>query len=150
MTAEDVERIVSMEDPDNPQNLVVRHRGKIESVINNAICIQQLIAESKESGEGTQEDVFDSFLWSFVDDKPVLNMRWKVGGGLTDALTQSPESIALSKALKKKGFRFVGPTTCYAMMQATGMVLDHPVGSPEWEAARARLENRPGGYQQNT
>ena len=52
-----------------------------------------------------------------------------------------------SKALKKLGFKFVGPTTCYAMMQSVGMVIDHPYNSPEWNAAHERLKLRPGGYQ---
>ena len=94
--------------------------------------------------------VFDSFLWSFVQNKPILNTQWKQGQGLTDALTKSPESEAMSKALKKQGFRFVGPTTCYALMQSTGMVIDHPEGSDEWKAAVERLEKRPEGFQKDT
>lgn len=62
-----------------------------------------------------------------------MNVFWK--GDLKDAATQTQESQDMSKALKKLGFRFVGPTTCYAMMQAVGMVLDHPVNSKEWKAA---------------
>ena len=53
----------------------------------------------------------------------------------------------MSKALKKKGFKFVGPTTMYAMMQSVGMVIDHPVDSPEYTDAIKRLKKRPGGYQ---
>ena len=54
----------------------------------------------------------------------------------------------MSKALKQKGFRFVGPTTCYAMMQSVGMVIDHPVDSDEWKAAYQRLQARKGGFQE--
>lgn len=77
-------------------------------------------------------------------DKPILN-QWK--GNLADATTKTKESEALSKALKNRGFKFVGPTTCYAMMQSCGLVVDHPVNSPEWKEAYRRLTGRPGGYQ---
>ena len=140
MTDEDVERIVNEEDKENPTNLVVRHRGKIQSVINNAKCIQEL------SQKHSDDNYFDTLLWSFVDDKPILNTTWK--GSLSDATTQTKESQAMSKALKKLGFRFVGPTTMLAMMQSVGMVIDHPVDSPEWKVARERLERRPNGYQE--
>mmetsp|Transcript_11163 Transcript_11163/g.24900 ORF Transcript_11163/g.24900 Transcript_11163/m.24900 type:complete len:98 (-) Transcript_11163:132-425(-) len=54
---------------------------------------------------------------------------------------------AISKELKKRGWKFVGPTTCYAMMQACGMVIDHPHGTVEWNRALQRLKQRPGGFQ---
>ena len=155
MTDKDIKRILEADEED-PTNMVVRHRGKIEATINNAKCIQEMYQEEDDDGDEMvhkntkpRQDLFDKFLWSFVDDKPILNTRWKQGEGLTNALVKSPESEAMSKALKKKGFRFVGPTTCYAMMQSVGMVIDHPVGSPEWEAAVERLKQRPGGYQQD-
>ena len=143
MTPADVDRIVQEEDKNNnPRNLVVRHRGKIEAVINNAKYIQEM----KKTGGSCS---FDEFLWSFVEDQPILN-RWKKNGQqqLRDAPSQTTESQAMGKALKKIGFRFVGPTTCYAMMQSVGMVIDHPVDSPEWKAAHERLQSRPGGYQE--
>ncbi|CAB9502111.1 DNA-3-methyladenine glycosylase [Seminavis robusta] len=150
MTAKDVQRILDTNEED-PTNMVVRHRGKIEATINNAKCIQTMYEEEEEEGkEDSKHGIFDSFLWSFVNDKPILNTHWKHGEGLTTALTKTPESEAMSKALKKKGFRFVGPTTCYAMMQSVGMVIDHPAGSPEWHAAVERLGKRPGGYQKDT
>lgn len=142
MTAEDVERILAEEDKDNTSNVVVRHRGKIESVINNARCIKALQKEHPD-----QPDYFDEFIWSFVDDKPILNMKWD-GRSLEHAIAQTKESRAMSKALKKLGFRFVGPTTMYAMMQSCGLVIDHPIGSPEWIVARDRLKQRTKGYQE--
>lgn len=149
MTDQDVERILNEEDKENTRNIVVRHRGKIESVINNAKCIQRLYVEAAEDNETAitpKHGVFDHLLWNFVDDKPILNVSWK--GDLRDAATQIPESQDMSKWLKKMGFRFVGPTTCYAMMQSVGMVLDHPVDSKEWKATKERLEKRTEGYQE--
>jgi DNA-3-methyladenine glycosylase I len=149
MTQEDVERLLQEEDAENTRNIIVRHRGKIEAVINNAKCIQQMRKEEQSSG-GNDDDkqgnhgVLDSLVWSFVQDQPLLN-RWK--GQLRDVPSQTAESQAMSKALKKLGFKFVGPTTCYAMMQSLGMVIDHPVDS-EWKAAQERLKKRPGGYQE--
>jgi hypothetical protein len=86
--------------------------------------------------------VFAHYLWSFVDHKPILNYR-----AMDDHTSTSIESENMSKSLKKKGFKFVGPTTCYSLMQATGMVIDHPYHSPEWQLAYQRLQQRPGGYQ---
>lgn len=140
MTNKDVERILAEEDKLNPRNIVVRHRGKIESVISNAKCIQKLLQENPGN-----PDYFDEFLWGFVNDKPILNTRWD-GKSLDNVVNQTEESRAMSKALKSRGFRFVGPTTMYALMQSCGMVIDHPVDSPEWHAARDRLMERPGGY----
>ena len=131
---DDVERILAQEAGADSTKIVVRHRGKIQSVINNAKCVLQI---QKETGRS-----FADFLWDFVDHKPILNMA------KTANLCTSPESQAMSKELKKRGFKFVGPTTCYAMMQAMGLVLDHPVNTPEWKAARERLQARPGGYQE--
>jgi DNA-3-methyladenine glycosylase I len=91
---------------------IIRHRGKIESTISNARSLLTL----QKSGE-TLADL----VWSFVDNKPVVN-RWKQMG---DVPPETPASKALSKELKSRGFRFVGPTTCYAFMQAAGLVNDH-------------------------
>lgn len=151
MSSEDVQRILQ-EDDENKRNIIVRHRGKIESVINNAKCIQKLQKEIKNdnnsrinAGADHYHGAFDAFLWSFVNNQPILNMSWN--GDLKSATSQSPESNAMSKALKKRGFRFVGPTTCYAMMQSIGMVIDHPKDSKEWMSAKERLESRSFGYQ---
>ena len=102
---DDVERLVL--DPG-----IVRHRGKIESVVNNA----RRILEIQES-----EGSFSSYVWSFVDQAPVQNAF----DSLKDLPSTTDTSKRLSKDLKKRGFRFVGPTTVYAFMQATGMVNDH-------------------------
>ena len=145
MTDQDVERILNEENDDTRQ-IIVRHRGKIEAVIDNAKCIEKLRADSKAKEATPKHGVFDDLLWSFVGDKPILNVTWK--GDLKDVATQTKESQEMSKTLKKLGFRFVGPTTCYAMMQSVGMVLDHPVNTKEWKVAKERLEKREGGYQE--
>ncbi len=93
---------------------IIRNKLKIASTINNAQAILKLY----ESGTTLSE-----FVWSFVDHTPIIN-RYKT---LAEVPTQTQTSKALSKALKKSGFRFVGPTTMYAMMQAIGMVNDHTI-----------------------
>ena len=90
---------------------IVRHRGKIEAAISNARAFLEL-----ESGPG-----FSQFLWSFVDGAPKQNAYKK----MADLPTETPDSKALSKALKSHGFRFTGPTTLRAFMQSVGMVNDH-------------------------
>lgn len=149
MTQADVQAILDSQG-DSPRDTVVRHRGKIEATINNAKCVLEMQKEA-----GGDEMALDRFLWSFVDDKPILH-KWGKNfdphnrDTLSECHTQTAESQAMSKALKKKGFKFVGPTTCYAMMQSVGMVIDHPMNSKEWEAARKRLESRKGGFQERT
>jgi DNA-3-methyladenine glycosylase I len=93
---------------------IVRNRLKIASTIRNA---KAFLAIQKEFGS------FDRYIWQFVGGKPRVN-AWKLGNRLP-AFT--PESDAMSKDLKKRGFNFVGSTICYAFMQATGMVNDHAV-----------------------
>jgi DNA-3-methyladenine glycosylase I len=93
---------------------IVRHRLKIESTIQNA---KAFLAVQKEFG------TFDSYVWSFVGGVPLQNGR----KSLSEVPSSSPESDTLSKDLKKRGFKFVGSTTCYAFMQAVGMVNDHVV-----------------------
>jgi len=91
---------------------IIRNKLKIASTINNAKAILELY----KSGTTLSE-----FVWSFVDDAPTIN-HYKT---LADLPAQTETSKSLSKALKEQGFRFVGPTTMYAMMQALGMVNDH-------------------------
>lgn len=91
---------------------IVRNRLKIESTVSNA---QAFLKVQKEFGS------FDKYLWSFVNGKPIRRSP-KTREGF---IAHSPESDALSKDLKKRGFRFVGTTIMYAFMQATGMVNDH-------------------------
>ena len=136
MHTTDVERIVN----ETGSETVVRHRGKIQSVIHNAKCVLEMRSQAESSASN---QVLDDFLWSFVDHKPILN-RWTS----RDRPSTSEASVAMSKALKKHGFKFVGPTTCYSMMQSVGMVIDHTVDTPEWEAAHERLQRREGGYQE--
>ena len=135
MTESDVERLLSKKSNDSTQ-LVVRHRGKLESVINNAAVIQKL------KTDGTIYSLKE-YLWSFVNNQPILN-QWQ---SLSDMPSKTDESECMSKALKKHGFKFVGPTTCYAFMQSCGFVIDHPVGTKHWAEAEKRLKKRKGGYQ---
>jgi len=113
--SEDVERLLL-------DSGIVRHRGKIEAVINNAARAQDLVAEAGSLA---------AFFWSF---EPKAE-------DLSEPQTQStsPASIALSKALKKRGWKFVGPTTAFAFMQAMGLINDHAHGcSCRARAAKAR------------
>ncbi|HEY5341431.1 MAG TPA: DNA-3-methyladenine glycosylase I [Candidatus Aquilonibacter sp.] len=91
---------------------IVRNRAKIESTIGNA---RAFLAVRREFGS------FDAYVWAFVDGKPVVNRR----RGDDAAPATSAISDALSKDLKRRGFKFVGSTICYAFMQAIGMVDDH-------------------------
>lgn len=91
---------------------IVRNRLKIASVVKNAgACLEV----QKEFGS------FDRYLWQFVGGKPQVNARRE----LREVPARTPESDAMSKALRKRGFTFVGSTICYAFMQAVGMVNDH-------------------------
>ena len=91
---------------------IVRNRLKIESTISNA---RAFLDVQKEFGS------FDSYIWQFTGGKPLQN-RWKT---MSNVPASSTESDAMSRDLKKRGFRFVGSTICYAFMQAVGMVNDH-------------------------
>ena len=93
---------------------IVRNRLKIEATVANARAFLQL---QEQFGS------FDSYIWKFVGGSPVRN-RWKTHKSVP---SQTPLSEALSKDLLRRGFRFVGPTICYAFMQATGLVNDHLV-----------------------
>ena len=91
---------------------IVRNRLKVAAAIGNA---RTFLEVQKESGD------FDTYVWSFVDGNPVQN-AWD---SLSDIPASTPLSETMSKELRRRGFRFVGPTICYAFMQATGMVNDH-------------------------
>ena len=108
-TDQDVERLMSDEG-------IIRNRLKIKSVISNA----KAWVEIMKAGEGA----FCDLVWSVVSGKTVTN-KWS---DLSDTPVSTAESEELSKLLKKKGFKFVGPTICYAYMQACGMVNDHVTG----------------------
>ncbi|MDB5666642.1 DNA-3-methyladenine glycosylase I [Cypionkella sp.] len=92
---------------------IIRHRGKIEATFAGARAY--LAIEAREG--------FANFLWKHVGGQPIDRQLGNVG----QAVAQSAESVALSKALKAEGFKFVGPTISYAFMQAVGMVNDHPI-----------------------
>ena len=93
---------------------IVRNKLKINATVENA---KRFLEIQNEYGS------FDSFVWSFVGGKPINN-AWKK---ISDVPTRSPESDEMSKGFKKKGFKFIGSTICYAYMQAVGMVNDHLV-----------------------
>lgn len=121
-TVRDVERLLG-------DAGIVRHRGKIEAVINNARRARDLVA---------QEGSLAAFIWRYEPDPTHL--------AKPQTVTTSAEAIALSKELKKRGWKFVGPTTVYAFMQAMGLVDDHAEGCVirgRVERAR-RLFERPG------
>jgi DNA-3-methyladenine glycosylase I len=93
---------------------IVRNRLKVRSAIGNAKAYLEV---QREFG------TFDTYIWSFVDGRPKVN-KWRA---MREIPASSKESEVMSKDLIKRGFRFVGPTICYAFMQATGMVNDHMV-----------------------
>jgi DNA-3-methyladenine glycosylase I len=93
---------------------IIRNRLKIEAAIQNA---KSFLAVQKEFGS------FDKYIWQFTGSQTIKN-AWKT---MTEIPAQTKESVAMSNDLKKRGFKFVGPTICYAFMQAAGMVNDHTV-----------------------
>ncbi|WP_208612587.1 DNA-3-methyladenine glycosylase I [Xenorhabdus vietnamensis] len=103
----DVERLLK-------EPTIVRHQAKINAIIHNARAYLKMA----EQGED-----FSSFIWSFINDSPQIN-HWQ---NLSEVPVKTENSDALSKALKKRGFKFIGSTTCYAFMQAAGLVNDHLV-----------------------
>ena len=107
---------------------IVRNRLKIAATVENA---KRFLAVRKEFGS------FDAYLWSFVGGKPIQN-RWR---RMADVPARTAESDAMSRDLQRRGFKFVGSTICYALMQATGMVNDHLVTCPRHAEVR-RLRRR--------
>mgnify|MGYP003088112961 FL=1 len=105
MTAEDIDQCMQ-----NPG--LIRYRAKLEAIVKNA----QAFLAMKKCGEN-----FTDFIWSFVNHQPQMNDIPE----FSMVPAQTPTSIEMSKALKKRGFVFVGPTTCYAFMQSMGLVNDH-------------------------
>ena len=104
---------------------IVRHRGKIESAVGNARAFLEL---QRQFGS------FDAYVWRFVDGGPRVNRFTAV----TQIPARTAQSDALSRDLVKRGFRFVGSTTMYAFMQATGLVNDHLTTCPRWKALGGR------------
>jgi len=107
-TREDVERL--LDDPG-----IVRNRLKVESTVSNAARVLEV-----------QEDLgsLDAYFWAFVDGQPIVNRR----RSLSELPAETDLSKAISKDLKRRGFRFIGPTVMYAFMQSVGMVDDHTIG----------------------
>lgn len=108
---------------------IIRHRGKIEATIGNARAWAEI-----DANEG-----FDRYLWDYVGGQPIQN-QWQT---LAEVPAQTDISVKLSKDLKKRGFKFCGPTITYAFMQAVGMVNDHLVTCP-CHAPVARMALRTG------
>ncbi|EHM1044225.1 DNA-3-methyladenine glycosylase I [Escherichia coli] len=108
MQEEDVERLVQ-------DAGIIRHRGKIQAIIGNARAYLQM---------EQNDEPFVDFVWSFVNHQPQVTQATT----LSEIPTSTSASDALSKALKKRGFKFVGTTICYSFMQACGLVNDHVVG----------------------
>jgi DNA-3-methyladenine glycosylase I len=96
---------------------IIRNRQKLISTVGNA---QRVLELQRERGS------FDSFVWSFVGNQPLVPERKT----MADIPAQTPESTALSSALRQRGFGFVGPTICYAFMQSAGLVNDHLTSCP--------------------
>jgi DNA-3-methyladenine glycosylase I len=123
----DFDRVAGFDESDVERLLqdagIVRHRGKIEAIINNARRVQELV---RERGS------FAAYVWSFEPQ-----------GDIPYLASTSPASIAMSKDLKKRGWKFVGPTTVHALMQAMGLINDHAEGC----AIRARAAGARAGFQ---
>ncbi|MBN8529725.1 MAG: DNA-3-methyladenine glycosylase I [Caulobacterales bacterium] len=121
-------KVAAYDDADRARLLadpgVIRSRAKIDSAIRGA----QIFLEMQENGED-----FSAWLWSFVDGKPIQGARPTPA----DVPSQTPESVAMAKALKARGFNFCGPVIVYAFMQATGMVNDHVQTCLRHEPVRA-------------
>jgi len=108
---------------------IIRHRGKIEATIGNA----RAWLDMREKGEG-----FSDFLWSFTDGVPQQN-KWK---SISQVPAETPMSVSMSKELKKRGFKFCGPTIVYAFAQAVGIVNDHLVTCPRHTTCSALARNQ--------
>ena len=99
---------------------IVRNRLKVESTVNNAARVREVQSEFGS---------FDAYLWGWVDGEPLRSSHRR----LSDLPAETPLSRELSRDLKRRGFRFVGPTVCYAFMQAVGLVNDHVVSCFRYE-----------------
>jgi DNA-3-methyladenine glycosylase I len=111
----------------NPE--IIRNKLKINATITNARAFLQV---QEQSGS------FDHYIWQFVNGRPLKNLWEK----MSDIPSSTPESEVMSKNLRKRGFKFVGATICYAFMQAVGMVNDHVVSCFRYEALNKDEHNR--------
>ena len=119
-----------------PEKIILYDQEKIDSlllnpgIVRNKLKVQSIIKNAKGYLEIEKtNDSFSSFIWSFVGGSPIQNAR----KAMSEVPVSTPESEAMSKALRKYGFNFVGPTICYAFMQAVGMVNDHLTNCPQWQ-----------------
>ena len=132
----DVRKVARYTDKDVARLLanaeIIRNKLKINAAIANAGAFR-LVQEQFGS--------FDHYLWQFVQGRPVQN-SWE---RMTEIPSRTPESEAMSRDLQKRGFKFVGPTICYAFMQAVGMVNDHVVDCFRYGALGGRICSRPSG-----
>ncbi|HLZ58309.1 MAG TPA: DNA-3-methyladenine glycosylase I [Ktedonosporobacter sp.] len=129
-------RLVASYDEQKYQELlqnagIVRNRQKIQAAIQNARIFLQV-----QERYGS----FDTFIWQFVDGRPIQN-SWQ---SLKEVPATTKESDAMSKALQKLGFKFVGTTICYALMQAVGLVNDHVVDCFRWQEVQGLAVSEPG------
>jgi DNA-3-methyladenine glycosylase I len=108
---------------------IVRNRLKVESAVNNA----RRVLEVQEEPDGLA-----GYLWQFVDGAPIVG-KWR---SISEVPAETPESKAMSKDLKRRGFRFVGPTVSYAFMQAVGMVNDHTTTCFRYKELTGRSRDR--------
>jgi DNA-3-methyladenine glycosylase I len=108
---------------------IIRNRQKVESAVNNASSFLEVV---KEFGS------FDAYVWRFVNGTPIVN-AWK---SLKELPPHTAESDAMSRDLRARGFTFVGPTICYAHMQATGMVNDHLVSCFRYKSCQRQAARR--------
>ena len=126
----EIARVAAMTDRELDKLLldpgIIRNRLKVSSTRDNAIAALAVIEEFGS---------LDAYLWSFVDGKPLRN-RWR---GMGEVPASTELSDRMSKTLKKRGFRFVGSTICYSLLQATGMVNDHLVGCFRHKACAAEV-----------
>lgn len=117
----DTQKIAKYDDAKKAELLentgIIRNRLKINAIIENAKAFEKMKQENED---------FGVYIWSFVKNKPIINTYRT----LSEVPAQNEISVEMSKSLKKKGFHFVGPTICYAYMQATGMICDHLVTCP--------------------
>jgi DNA-3-methyladenine glycosylase I len=115
----------------NPE--IVRNKLKINAAVANAKAFLRIQKEF---------DSFDKYIWQFVQGKPIRNSRKR----LADVPSSTPESDAMSRDLKKRGFTFVGTTICYAFMQAVGMVNDHTIDCFRYKRIVKSRHTRESGY----
>jgi DNA-3-methyladenine glycosylase I len=131
----DVKKVAAMSEADLDALLedagIIRHRGKLSAIRDNAIAA---LALKKEAGS------LDAYFWGWVEGRPITNKL----GSYKQADASTPLSEKISKDLKKRGFRFVGPTTIYAFMQAVGMVNDHQISCFRYAADNKGSDGKSG------